>query len=278
MGRGMIFHTRIPAPPLCHFVEFFWYHQGVCSNHSKEKLLPDGAIELIVDLDERPKKLFDREHQNCYQSFRKAWISGQQQEYLVIEAAQNSCMIGVRFRPGGAYPFFPFEMSELNGSVVELDLIWGRLVDRLRERLLETPDVAERFNRLEEFLLTQALTVLEVDRCLNFSLSLLRHTPEALTIRELSDILGISQRHLIDKFTRHVGLRPKLLSRIFKFQKALATIENDRPLVWAELALECGYYDQSHFIREFQSFSGMNPSRYLVERGEYFNWIPIRER
>ncbi len=273
---AMIFRTRVPAAPLCHFVEYFWYHRGIVADYAREKLLPDGAIELVIDLDQTPKKLFDRENPDEYEGFHGAWISGQQQEYLVIEAAQDSHMIGVRFRPGGAYPFFSFPMSELNGWVVQLDLIWGRLVERLRQRLSETAGIAGKFRLLEDFLMTRALHVLEVDRCLHFSLAQLQQAPEALTIRELSQRAGVSQKCLIEKFNRHVGLRPKLLSRIFKFQKVLACIEREQPLVWSDLALECGYYDQPHFIHEFQAFSGMNPSRYLVEKGEYFNWVPVR--
>ncbi len=273
---GMLYRSRLPASPLCHFVEFFWYHQGYAPDYAMEKLLPDGAIEVVIDFEDSAKRLYDRDDQERFQSFRRAWISGQQKDFLVIESAQNSHMIGIRFRPGGAYPFFPFPLSELNGSVIELDLVWGRLASRLRDRLLETPGVSRKFEVLERFLLTQALLVLEIDRTLEFSLRQLRHAPESLSIRQLSEQIGISQKHLIHKFRRQVGLRPKLLSRIFKFQKVLASIEAERPLVWADLAMDCGYYDQSHFIREFQSFSGMNPTRYLVDRGEFFNWVPIR--
>lgn len=272
----MIYQVHVPGPPLGQFVEHLWFHEGYSPDYRMERMLPDGAIELIIDLREEPKKLYDRRDHSRFQSFKEAWISGQHQKYLVIESAFDSCMIGARFRPGGAFPFFRFSMSELNNSVVPLDLVWGGRVSLLRERLLEAATVPQRFRILEGFLLRQAVKPMEPEAALWFCIRQLAKSPAFRLIRELADEVGISQRQLLRKFDRRVGLRPKLLARVFKFQRALRQIEGERPLVWSHLACDCGYYDQAHFIHEFQGFSGMNPSRYLVERGEFFNWIPIR--
>ena len=106
--------------------------------------LADGAIELIIDLDPEPKKLFHDEHSEQFRSCKKAWISGERTRYIIIGSG-NTSMIGIRFRPGGAYPFFSFPISELNDSVIDLDLILGRLVDDIRDQLLEVDSLEARF-------------------------------------------------------------------------------------------------------------------------------------
>jgi AraC-like DNA-binding protein len=184
-------------------------------------------------------------------------------------------MIGIRFRPGGAYPFFSFPISELNDSVIDLDLIWGRLVNEIRDQLLEVDSPEARFLLLESFLLGQVRRSLEANRLITFAVQQLQQSPQFLAIRDLANTVGITQKHLISQFEKVVGLRPKTFARISKFQKVLTTIEQQKKVEWSGIAYDCGYYDQAHFIKEFHAFSGLNPSAYLTQRGDYMNYIPL---
>src|SRR6185436_4371504 len=225
------------------FVENIWFVAGNHPEHTREKLLPDGAIELIIDLDPVPKKLFDDEHSDRFRSCKKAWISGERTRYIIIGSG-NTCMIGIRFRPGGAYPFFNFPISELNDSVIDLDLILGRLVDEIRDQLLELETPEERFVRLESFLLTHARRSLEANRLIAFAVHQLQHSPQFLAIRDLANTIGITQKHLISQFEKVVGLRPKTFARVCKFQKVVNLLEQQKEFAWVDIASECGYYDQ----------------------------------
>jgi AraC-like DNA-binding protein len=163
----------------------------------------------------------------------------------------------------------------LSESVTELDLIWGSLVDEIREQLqsIETHD--QKLAMLEAFLLMQAHRSLEANRLISFAVHQLQHSPQFLAIRDLASTIGITQKHLISQFEKVVGLRPKSFARVCKFQKVVNLIEHKDKIEWSAIACDCGYYDQAHFIKEFQSFSGLNPSTYLTQRGEYVNFIPI---
>jgi len=271
----MIHRIHVPQPPLSQFVENIWLVQGFVAGYTREKILPDGAIELIIDFDSQPKTIFEDETSTRFRTVKKAWISGERTRYIVIGAATNDSMVGIRFRPGGAYPFFRFPISELSESVTELDLIWGRLVDEIRDELaaIESPD--DRLLRLESFLLRQVQRSLEPNRLIAFAVNQLQHSPQFLAIRDLASTIGITQKHLISQFEKVVGLRPKSFARVCKFQKVVNLIEQKDQIEWSTLALDCGYYDQAHFIREFQSFSGLNPSTYVTQRGEYVNFVPI---
>ncbi len=268
----MIFRVREPAASLRPFIETFWYHEGFATPHSMERLLPDGAIELIIDLTETPK--WWTKGENRSQRFvQQSWISGQHRRYIVIESAKNSCMIGAHFRPGGANPFLDLPLSELNDSVVEMELIWHGAIHELRERLLASPSVDERFRLLEQALLCRAAGRLEPDRSLVYALGRLTNAPA--TIRGLADEIGVTQKRLVRTFQERVGLKPKTLARIFRFQSVIRKLDLDSRVSWAFIAQDAGYFDQSHFIRDFQSLSGLNPSRYLVDKGEYLNFLPI---
>jgi AraC-like DNA-binding protein len=271
----MIHKLRFPQLPLSQFVENMWLVQGFVADHTREKILPDGAIEMIFDLDPEPKSIFEDELSTGFRTVKKAWISGERTRYIVIGAARNQSMVGVRFRPGGAYPFFRFPISELSESVTELDLIWGRLVEEIRDELQEIESPDYRLLRLESFLLRQVQRTLEPNRLIAFAVHQLQHSPQFLAIRDLASMVGISQKHLISQFEKVVGLRPKSFARVCKFQKVVNLLEQQDQIEWAALALECGYYDQAHFIKEFQAFSGLNPSDYVTRRGDYVNFIPI---
>lgn len=271
----MIHKLHFPQPPLSQFVENMWLVDGFVADYTREKILPDGAIELIFDLDPEPKNIFEDVASERFRTVKKAWISGERTRYIVIGAARNQSMVGIRFHPGGAYPFFGFPISELSDSVTELDLIWGSLVDEIRDQLLEIESPDERLLRLESLLLRQARRSLEANRLITFAVHQLQHSPQFLAIRDLANTIGITQKHLISQFEKVVGLRPKSFARICKFQKVVNLIEQEKNIEWVAIAADCGYYDQAHFIHEFQTFSGLNPSAYLSKRGDYLNYIPI---
>src|SRR3954470_2669623 len=121
----MTFRQHFPGPPLAEHIAWFWYYDNLETDHSREHVLPDGSFELIINLDDVPRKLFDRENSNSYQSFRRGWLSGAQSKYLVIDALPGASMIGLHFRPGGVAPFLRPPADELRDSVVELDGLWG---------------------------------------------------------------------------------------------------------------------------------------------------------
>src|SRR6201993_2887367 len=145
----MIYHTRRPKPELSHFVETLWFYEGLETDHTKEKLLPDASMELVIDLSDGPKKLYNNSDLTQFRDFNRCWVSGLQRQYIVLGVEQGTSMMGAHFRPGGAAPFFGFPISELAGNVIELDLIWKREVLTLREQLLEAATPDHKFDLLE---------------------------------------------------------------------------------------------------------------------------------
>lgn len=270
--------THIPQTPLNKFVDLFWFYDGYSPGpHSKERLMPDGSSELVINLKQDEARIYDRENLDQYTRLPGALLCGPHSSFFVIDTAQQASVIGIHFKPGGAFPFFKMPVGELHNLHVSLDDLWGHEAGLLRERLLEAATPEKKFQVLEECLLEQAFKPLERHRAVDCALGLFRniHTVPAMT--ELADHIGISSRRFIQLFSNEVGLTPKLFARVRRFQQVLQQIRAGADFSWADMAANCGYFDQAHFIHDFKEFSGINPTVYLAQKTDHFNHVPVHQ-
>ncbi|MDH3476429.1 MAG: hypothetical protein OEM59_22345, partial [Rhodospirillales bacterium] len=219
----MFLHLHRPGPPLDRFVELVTYFEGYSPGHTKEKLLPDGAVEIVVDLTDTPKKLYDRKDHSRARDFRGAWISGMRRDWIVIEASQGSSMSVIRFRPGGAFPFLGFAVEGITDTVDHLDAVLGKSTRLLRERLLAAPTVDTKMAAVEGWLLERAGSRLEPSPVIEYMARRL-FAPAGIRITDVVEEIGYSQRHVLSLFRRWVGLSPKRYGRIRRFQQVLTSV------------------------------------------------------
>ena len=263
----MSIYRHIPAPPLNQYVDFFCYYGDLSPDHDREHVLADGTFELIVNLQETPRKLFHDANSTGYDAFERGWISGAHSKFLVIDALPRSSMIGVHFKPGGAAVFLGMPADELATQVVELDAVWGSAVWQWRDQLLAARTPGSKFGILER-LLSQRLAHNKLRQrhgdAVAWALDRYMAEPDLQTITSVSNRVGFSHKHFIDLFRRQTGLSPKVFCRIRRFQKVLLEVQTRAEINWADVACSCGYFDQSHFVHDFNTFSGLNPSAYLA--------------
>jgi AraC-like DNA-binding protein len=271
----MIALTYVPRPPLSDFVGLFWFYDGDEPGHALERVLPTGTVELVINLRDDTIRLLGRTSTDRFQSFRGPVLCGPHSEFFVIPTSGQASILGVHFKPGGAFPFLPVPPGELHNAHVSLDALWGAKAGQLRERLLEAKAPAGKFAVLEQALLAQAARPLARHPAVAFALKQFQRVPLAGTIADLTEQVGLSPRRFIQVFAEEVGLTPKLFCRVQRFQEVLRFIGRERRLAWADVALACGYYDQAHFIHDFRAFSGLNPTSYLRNRAEHPNHVPL---
>jgi AraC-like DNA-binding protein len=266
-----------PGPPLGHFVELLWLYQGFSTPaHQKERLLPDGSMEMVFNLAEDKIRVYDRENTNRFAAFGGSIVCGPHSKFFVIDTEQQMDVIGIHFRPGGAYPFLKIPSGEMQNLHLGLDALWGPpRAAEVRERLLGAPTPEEKFRILEKALLDAAHGSLERHPAVAFALREFHGAPVGRTIAQVSSQIGLSARRFIDVFQKEVGLTPKLFCRVRRFQRVLRCIQKGQTIDWTQIALECGYYDQAHFIHDFQAFSGINPSAYLAAHTAHLNHVPL---
>ena len=249
------FLQRQPGGSLEPFVERIWCCHGYAAAHRRERVLPNGRIQLIVDLARPAPPL----------------VIGMQTGYSVIETAQMQSLIGVVFRPGGARPFFDLPAGEFANRVVPLHAIWGGGAACLRARLQETPGGTERIAVLEAALQERLAQRRGLHAAVEFGLDEFARNPCARGVIEVARNAGLSRRRFAGLFREQVGLAPKLYCRLRRFQQVVRRIAAGAPVDWAELALDGGYCDQAHMANEFRDFAGVSPGAWLASERPFRN-------
>lgn len=263
-----------PQPPLSNFVTCFWIRQGP-SKPAKELALPTGTVEMVINFREERLWVFGRNKADSDDGFKGGIMCGPHSEYFVIDSAANEEVIGVNFKPGGIFPFLDIPSDELQNTLAPLDALWNSRAVELRDQLLNARTNQERFSRLERFLLRQAFRPLALDPRVTYSLSVIQRGSTPQTVAALADDVGSSKRRFIELFRTITGLTPKQYIRVQRLQEVLWSIDGGELRSWADIAFSCGYYDQSHFYRDFHAMTSMLPGEYAKRRGERHNHVPI---
>ena len=275
----MIFQAHIPISPLDKYIECIFYYEGLSPAHLMDRFLPDGNTELIFDLTENMQYIYDNETLAEIQACQRTWLSGVRTQPITIPSGRGSKMLIVAFKKGKAYPFYPLPMNEITNLVLGAELIFGKDILDFRERLLAAPSIDRMFLLVETFLIRQAGDSLVSDivsNCVEYALASIINRPTRLSLQQLSDQIGYSQKHFISLFKKQVGVPPSQYMKIMRFQKTILEIENADPIDWSQIALRNGFYDQAHFIHDFRNFSGYTPSKYLTTKTGLLNYVPVQ--
>ena len=268
----MTHFVHIPSPPLDRFVSAFIYYKGYVTTHSIDRYLPNGNTEILLNLAETPRYVYDNETLTPLQACKKVWVSGIREHFISIPSGTDAEMFIIEFKRGMAYPFLYHPLSEITDKVVEINGIFTEM----RERLLEKATVAGKFLTAEQMLCGRFGERMIVNPFIDFAVNRIQNDPGGLTIKKIADKTGYSSKHLIRLFSDHVGVTPKSFLRIIRFQKAIREIEAGQRINWAGLASDCGFYDQAHFIRNFKAFSGFTPLEYVRQRnGDFPDYVPV---
>lgn len=271
----MIFKFHIPVHPLNLFIENFFYYKDFNPVHSLDRFLPDGNINVVFDLTDYPKFIYDNQTLKEIQACMNVWFSGIRNNYITIPSGKNSEMFVINFIKGRAYPFVQMPLDALTDSVVDGDLVLTNEIMNLREMILSVPGINQKFIIAENYLLKHYCSRLYLNPVVDFAVEKILESPDQVIVRNISEKIGYSQKHFIKIFKENVGLSPKGFLKVIRFQKAIQEIESSKNINWIKLALESGYYDQAHFIHDFKNFSGFTPQAYLQTKNNQLNYIPI---
>ncbi len=257
----MIFEVHQVSSPLDQWIEHVFYFKGFAPDHSVEKVVPTGNVFILIELDGMERNTLDDEL-NPIARFRNSWISGMQQKSLNISAHQNSEMMAVQLKPIGAYPFFKIPAYKLNNLVEQADIYFSDSIVQLRSRIIAEQSIPGKFRLTEQWLLELFDENKIPPREITDVVEKLQNQPFIRHSDLLKDYPKTS-KNLISQFRKYIGLTPKNLHRIFRFNTLLAVIKQKKEIVWTDIVYETGYTDQSHFIKEFKEFSGFNPSHFI---------------
>lgn len=245
-----------PGPAIAGHVAYLWSLRDSPA-HALERIVPSGTLELVVNLHDDEIRVYDPRGA-IHHRLSGAVVSGAYRRFFVIDTRAHASMVGVHFRPGCAGVFVGVPPGELADRHVDLEALWGLAARDLRERLCAVVTDAERFAVLEHALLSRLRTHHHSHPVVPFALRELARP--GVTVGEVAANVELSRRRLIEVFTAEVGMGPKRLSRVLRFQRVTELARRECAPDWAELALACGYFDQSHLIHDVTEFAGTPPT------------------
>ncbi len=272
----MLYLERIPAAPLNRYIRSLWYARAGTVPHQRERILPTGRTQVILNL--ARDFLLDCPENRLDRRMPHSLVIGARSVYEIVDTSDMADLIGIVFAPGGFAPFASDAAHLFSNQSVALENVWGSHAQHLRDRLLEVVTPQGRLLCLERFLLDRFSPQFDHPTSahsgkVTFALRSFQGEPHIATVAETARHIGWSERRFSQVFREEVGFAPKVWCRIQRFQRAVQQLHSGVDVRWAELALDCGYYDQSHFANEFRAFSGVDVTTYSASRTRWANHI-----
>jgi AraC-like DNA-binding protein len=252
-----------PSDTLRPFVDCFWTRDVPSAAPAGPgapayRVLPDGCIDVVLTFSEHGDEP------------SSAMVVGTMTKALVLDPAAAESFVGVRFRPAKAAAFLGLPASDVTDLRVSLDEIWPDAA-HVREVLAVPPDAIARVRALER-VLTARLSpgAGRSQRDVDEAVRRIVGAGGSLGITRLAPALGVSRQHLARRFSELVGVSPKTFARVVRLGRVLERARAappGEPVNWSALAIELGYYDQSHLVDEFRGMTGVTPAAWRIAGG-----------
>lgn len=253
-----------PSPLLSPYIKHYWWLKTSCPTSEHIRTVPTGHVTLIFH---RGNRILSN---GVLQP--RAFLCGHENSYSDLFYSGVTDMICVVFKPVGAKVFFHIPMSEVNNRQIDLyDLEDTRLTD-LEKSLTDTQTPRNCIALIEKFLLER------INSPAGYNLKRIDAAVKIINagqtdVNTLSVAACLSYKQFSRVFTEHVGAKPKEFLRIIRFQRALFLLQSQPEITLAQLAYDCGYYDQPHLIKEFKTFSGYTPLEYIAVCAPYSDYF-----
>ena len=254
-----------PSPDLAAYVVGYWGYADTSMQVMQRRKAPTGNVTLIINFGP-PFRLTDSRHSDVTLEPRHSFIAGLHETAVLIEATGDSHCVQVDMTPIGAFRFLGCPMDALTHRIVELEDILGASAQQLRTSVYETNNWSARFALLDAAIADRIARTPAASPDITWAWRELHRTGGRIGIGALADAVGCSSQHLITGFHRQIGLSPKKLARIVRFNRTLRQFEKTDDPDWAVIALDNGYYDQAHFNRDFRHFTDCTPGEFVQRR------------
>ena len=251
-----------PAPHLRSLVADYCGFDERTGGSVRRREFPSGRVVIIIDFGPT-LGLVDRDAPNAVTRHAAGFVAGLHEHYAVTETDGAQCGLEVRLTPLGASLVLGVAMHELTNRVVGLTDLFGRVGAELADRLYHLPGWSARFRMLDRILTERIARAQTVSRGLTRAWHRLELSGGTISMGCLAAELGCSRKHLVAQFRAQIGLPPKRLARIIRFNRAFDRLTRQPQRGLAAIAQDCGYADQAHLNRDFRQFAGGSPTDLL---------------
>ncbi|WP_409342881.1 DUF6597 domain-containing transcriptional factor [Paenibacillus sp. MBLB4367] len=247
LTTGFSYREYAPSVKLAAHIACYW----TIDSHASvvNRIIPDGCVDIIID--------------RYFPSVRKAaFIEGLMSRYEVMSLSEPQSLFGVRFYPEMAQLLLKCPVAAINGHRVFLEEVWGAKALEMVEGILSASTERDMIDAAERtFLRLLSNNDDPSDRMLHAGMQVLYASKGTISMSALADKLSFSERHIRRTFDRELGLSPKEIAGIVKFQNMLQELHSSATYSLTSIAMKYGYYDQSHFIKSFKRFYGLLPTQ-----------------
>jgi AraC-like DNA-binding protein len=252
--------VRPPAAPLRPYVrgDYVGYTEW-SGPMNRRREFPGPFVVMILEFGP-PLRVYEAGDPRRLSRHRGGFVVGLGDAFAVCEHDGFQQGVQVNLTAIGARLLFGLPMSELSGRTVSVrDVLPARHRD-LGQRLQDAADWDARFDLLDAALADSMSEARDRTRIVSWAVRRIEQTGGGLDMRALARELGYSRKHVITLFCDQVGIPPKLLARLVRFDRLVRHLRHGGPGTWAELAVEFGYYDQAHLVRDVRWFTGITPT------------------
>ena len=262
----MLYKRRPPHSDLSRFINCYWLIDSQGAHPSEQqKIIPDGYPEIVIHYGDPYRINITGE----WQVQGRQLLAGQIKNHFFLENTGSSGMVGIKLQPAAASLLFDIDMVELTEKVIDLPANISHGLENLALNSPAEPEAVFEHLDLHWKALTKPFQGQEAP--IELVLSHVIAQKGQVKLEDLTDIAACSQRQLERLFKRHIGLSAKFYARIIRlghvFEMVQAGSRN-----WADLVYQSGFYDQSHFIKNFKEFTGEDPSAYGFDKADMANF------
>jgi AraC-like DNA-binding protein len=257
LGTWSLTRAR-PSSALAESVVEYWEVQGRLSPF-REAVLPNGCTEVMINLGPR-HRVFQGLGTGVWD---RSWFSGLHERAIFIESLEGTHLVSARLHPFGAAMLFGARAAQAANTIVDLETLVGREAVRLRSALRAAETPAARFVILEEFLRGHRTNGFLPLPFVREAAARIERAHGDLRVAALHRGLDVSRKHLAVSFRRCLGVSAKAYARIRRFVWTLERLRQSTVVEWSRLAVEAGYSDQSHLVRDFRRIGAASPTEYL---------------
>ncbi len=254
-----------PAPPLRPYVTRYTGYWLDGFGPGTHQGLPSGSLTVVLSLGPPVDVTVMADPAQAPAAF-DALVGGLHASPVTIAYERSQRGVQLDLTPFGARALFGVPAGSLGSAVVGLDELLGRRADEWLDRLRSAAGWPERFAVIDDALLGALVDVPDASPEVVEAWRLLVVSSGAVEVNRLAQEVGWSRRHLGQRFQQEMGLSPKVLGRVLRFDRARRLLQRRDHAGLATVAVSCGYYDQAHLAREFRELAGMPPTAWLAEQ------------
>lgn len=258
----MDYNTYKPHPALELLINFYWTLEiPADKNAQKQQIIPDGNIEMTFILGDDIMRCISEDE---FVKQPRAMILGQVNNAFYVQPTGYVNTFAISFYPYGFANFITEPIKNLINKETPLAELFGyESANVLEQKIISATNVKERIKCIEDFLFTKLNEQKTIDHIVKSTVDTLLSSKGSAQINSLSEEDLSKKRKLERMFQKQIGISPKQLSKLIRFQSALKAMLNEEDISLTNIAHDSNYYDQSHFIKDFKEFTGVSPKDFV---------------